>query len=183
MRQASRAVAKAFDFLVAAGAVVASALVAAMALTIGLEVLMRRVFSNSLPWVIQVNEYFVLAIPFLAGAWLLKQDGHTRLTLIQERMSPRIALSMKVATSILAAIVCSVLVWKTGGRVWDGIQAETIIRGDGFNVSQVWIWWVLPYGFALLVIQFLRDTYNGYRRLARGEDQVDLPSPSEFNEI
>lgn len=183
MRQALRVAAHIFDSVADAGAFVATGLIGAMALTIGLEVLMRRVFSNSLPWVIQVNEYFVLAIPFLGGAWLLRQDGHTRLTLVLERVSPRTAIAMNVGTSLLAALVCGVLTWKMGGRVWDSLVDWTIIRGDGVNVPQVFVWWVLPFGFTMLGIQFLRDAYAGYMKLRAGESHVDIPSPSEFLEV
>ena len=159
MKRSLHGLARAFDIVADAGAFVSTWLIAAMALTIGLEVLMRRIFSNSLSWVIQINEYFVMAIPFLAGAWLLKQDGHTRLTLVMERVSPRTANLMRVGTSVLAAVICAVLVWKTGSRVWEGIVAETVIRGDSFSIRQVWVWWVLPFGFTMLCIQFLRDAY------------------------
>ena len=179
--RATHIVGRAFDIVVDTGAFAATWLVAAMALTIGLEVLMRRVFNNSLPWVIQINEYFVMAIPFLAGAWLLKHDGHTRLTLIMERVSPRKANLMRVGTSVLAAAICAVLVWKTGSRVWEGFEADTIIRGDSFNIHQWRVWWVLPFGFALLGIQFLRDAYSSYSERNRVEGPV--VSPSEFAEI
>ena len=172
---------RAFDIVVDVGAFAATWLIAVMALTIGLEVLMRRVFNNSLPWVIQINEYAVMAIPFLAGAWLLKRDGHTRLTLVMERVSPRTANLMKVGTSILAAAICAVLVWKTGSRVWEGFDAGTIIRGDAFSIRQVWIWWVLPFGFATLCIQFLRDAYASYRD--RDHVEGEAFTPSELAEI
>ena len=181
MKRAPQLAGRAFDFVVDAGAFVATWLVAVMALTIGLEVLMRRVFNNSLPWVIQINEYFVMAIPFLAGAWLLKHDGHTRLTLIMERVSPQKANFMRVGTSILAAAICAVLVWKTGSRVWEGFAEDTIIRGDSFNIHQWKIWWVLPFGFATLCIQFLREAYSGLRNPIR--DTSEVASPSEFAEI
>ena len=99
-----------------------------------------------------------------------------------ERVSPRTANLMRIGTSILAAVICAVLVWKTGSRVWEGIAAETVIRGDGFSIRQMWVWWVLPFGFALLCIQFLRDAYTRYRHPLRDEDKL-TPSPSEFAEI
>lgn len=181
MKRTLHMLGRAFDAVIDTGAFAATWLIAVMALTIGLEVLMRRVFNNSLPWVIQINEYAVMAIPFLAGAWLLKHDAHTRLTLIMERVSPRTANLMRVGTSILAAAICGMLVWKTGSRVWEGFDAGTIIRGDAFSVRQVWIWWVLPFGFATLGIQFLRDAFARYR----GRDRVEgeALSPSELAEI
>ncbi len=166
----------AFDTVVDAGAIAATGLIGAMALTIGLEVLMRRVFSNSLPWVIQVNEYFVLSIPFLGGAWLLRQDGHTRLTLVLEQVSPRTAVLMNIATSIVAAGICGVLLWATGGRVLEGIEAGRVIRGDGFNIREAWVWWVMPVGFALLGTQFLRDVYSGSQRLVQLRSRGDSGS-------
>ena len=181
MKRTLHMLGRAFDAVIDTGAFAATWLIAVMALTIGLEVLMRRVFNNSLPWVIQINEYAVMAIPFLAGAWLLKHDAHTRLTLIMERVSPRTANLMRVGTSILAAAICGMLVWKTGSRVWEGFDAGTIIRGDAFSVRQVWIWWVLPFGFATLGIQFLRDAYAGYRNRDRVEGEA--LSPSELAEI
>ncbi len=181
MKRTLHMLGRAFDIVVDMGAFAATWLIAVMALTIGLEVLMRRVFNNSLPWVIQINEYAVMAIPFLAGAWLLKHDGHTRLTLIMERVSPRTASLMRVGTSILAAVICAVLVWKTGSRVWEGVESATVIRGDAFSIRQMWIWWVLPFGFATLSIQFLRDAYTSYRDRGRAEREV--VSPSEFAEI
>ena len=169
MKRALHFLAQGFDRTVDAGAFAATWLIAAMALTIGLEVLMRRVFSNSLSWVIQVNEYFVMAIPFLAGAWLLKHEGHTRLTLVMERVSPRAANAMRVGTSLLAAAICGVLVWKTGSRVWEAVVEDTIIRGDSFAIRQAWVWWVLPFGFALLGVQFLRDAWARLRGPLPGE--------------
>ena len=76
LKRAPRLLAKAFDIVVDTGAVAATWLIAAMAVTIGLEVLMRRVFSNSLPWVIQVNEYFVMAIPLAAHGCSSKTGTH-----------------------------------------------------------------------------------------------------------
>jgi C4-dicarboxylate transporter DctQ subunit len=184
LRKTPHVLSRAFDTVVDAGALAATELIGAMALTIGLEVLMRRVFWNSLPWVIQVNEYFVLSIPFLGGAWLLRQDGHTRLTLVLEQVSPRTAVLMNIATSILAAGICGVLFWATGGRVLEGIEAGTVIRGDGFNIREVWVWWVMPVGFTLLGTQFLRDAYSGSQRLVHMRNGADLPStPPELFEV
>ena len=115
---------KAFDIVVDVGAFAATWLIAVMALTIGLEVLMRRVFNNSLPWVIQINEYAVMAIPFLAGAWLLKRDGHTRLTLVMERVSPRTAnLNEGGHVHPRGPRSAPCWFWKTGSRVWEGFDA------------------------------------------------------------
>jgi len=132
-----------------------------LALAIGFNVLMRRVFESPVGWVIQGGQYTLVYIAFLASPRLLQMNAHTRMTLLTDRLGPHHARALKLFADLVSSAICIVLFYLTAEATITSIQDNAIYRGN-FDISRAIIWWVMPFGFLLLLIEFLRETWHGF---------------------
>ena len=94
------------DGLIMAFCIAAVIVVAGLAVCVGLEVGMRYFLGTPTRWVVEFSEYALLWIAFLSGAWILREEGHVRVEMLTELLSPRWQRWMHSATSLLGAAVC-----------------------------------------------------------------------------
>jgi TRAP-type C4-dicarboxylate transport system permease small subunit len=149
-----------YDRLVAVSFKATLALLMFIALSIGFNVLMRRVFDNPVGWVIQGGQYTLVYITFMAAPRLLQVNAHTRMTLLTDRLRPHRARLMKLFSDSVSAAICLVLFYLTAESTINSIRDDAVYRGN-FDIDRAIIWWVMPYGFLLLLIEFLREAWQG----------------------
>ncbi len=155
-----------YDGLVRYGFYAAGVLVMALALSIGVNVVMRWLFDDSLTWIVEGGEYILLFVTFLASAHILHENGHARMLLLVERLNPSRARLLNLFSSVLGAIVSLVLAWVTTDSTLDSIRFGNFYRGAAIEVPQAALWWVIPFGFLLLAIEFTRQAV-GFARATR----------------
>jgi TRAP-type C4-dicarboxylate transport system permease small subunit len=115
----------------------------------------------------EISEYGLLYMNFLVVAWVLKKGGHVKVDIIFNWLNPRNQLRMDIFTSIIAGIA-SLLITVYGAKVtWHlfktGYYTPTILELPKFIIIAI-----IPTGFLLLFIQFIRKTYDhikNYRSL------------------
>ncbi|MBD85635.1 MAG: hypothetical protein CL743_03835 [Chloroflexi bacterium] len=144
-----------FDFIVDYSFYIAAFLILFVALIVGYEVLMRRVFNAPTFWVLQTSGYALAFITFLSATKILKEDGHTRMSVVTENLPVRYVKVMNKITSFSSAIVCAILTWRTGLSTYQGYQWGLSLW-EGYTIPQYLVWWIMPFGFFLLTIQFIR---------------------------
>ena len=128
------------DALITFSGALAAILVAALAICVGLEVVMRYFFAAPTRWVIEFSEYALLWIAFLAGAWILRAEGHVRV-------------------EMLGAVVCAVFCWVSATYVL-GIRASGEMLFKSVPIEKWAVMAVIPPGLALLAIQFARRAFR-----------------------
>jgi len=106
-------------------------------------------------WVNQFSEYGLLFITFLGTAWLLSLERHVSVTVVVDLLPPRGRAVAKQLHMIVGAIISATLFWFTLGSTWDH-YTRGIIDVNTVDVPKAWILAVIPFGFFLLTIQFLR---------------------------
>jgi len=111
-----------FDRILNLLAFLAAALIAFMMLSVCFEVIMRYFFNRPTSWVLETAEILLLYIAFLPAAWLLREEGHVRMDLVLVRLKPRHQAWVNMITSILAALVFSVIIWYGTQVTWDHFQ-------------------------------------------------------------
>lgn len=156
-----------YDLLVRYAFYASGVLVMALALSIGVNVVMRWLFDDSLTWIVEGGEYILLFVTFLASAHILHENGHARMLLLVERFSPQRARLLNLFSSILGAIVSLVLAWVTADSTLESIRFGNFYRGAAIEVPQAALWWVIPFGFLLLAVEFIRQAV-GFARATRG---------------
>jgi TRAP-type transport system small permease protein len=154
---AGKAAGAVVDALITACGLLAAIIVAALACCVALEVVMRYFFGAPTRWVIEFSEYALLWLAFLAGAWILRAEGHVRVEMLTELLSPAWQRRLHVVTSWLGAGVCAVYCWVTADYVLR-IRDSGEMLFKSVPVEKWAVMAVMPPGLALLAIQFVRRT-------------------------
>lgn len=134
------------------------------------EIVMRYFFNRPLIWVVELSEYGLLYITFLATSWLLRQEGHVKVDVILDLMSPVWRTRWGTLSSLLGLVVSIVLTVFGAMVTWDhyqrGLYKPTVLE------FPTWIpLLAVPLGSLLLSLRFL-IMFKGYcrdlRSLAKG---------------
>ncbi|MHB8765293.1 MAG: TRAP transporter small permease [Deferrisomatales bacterium] len=155
-----RGVGKGFDALVTGAAVAAGGLLLFVTISVSYAILARAAGWYQPIWVVQFNEYALLWITFLGGAWVLRQGGHVAIDLVTVRLPPAGQRGAEGLQRWLGAAVCGVLAAFSAATVWDHY-----LRGvedvQAVDVPKSLVLAVIPLGFALLAAQCLRTGAGG----------------------
>ncbi|UCD82835.1 MAG: TRAP transporter small permease [Desulfobacterales bacterium] len=118
-------------------------------------------------WSVQFNEYSLLWMTFLGGAWLLRRKRHVSLDILTRRLN---ASNLRILNSLHAALgllVCGCLTWICGVVVWDHFQ-RGVIDVRAVDVPKHWILAVVFFGFFILTLEFMCEMLREVRQV-RGD--------------
>ena len=148
-----------FDYILGSLTYLAAAILTFIMLSVCWDVIARAVARQPLKWVLEFSEYSLLYITFLGAAWVLKNERHVIVDIGLNQLNPKTRALFNVATSILGAIICILLTWYGWDVSWNhlqrGLYQPTAIEPPDFPIFVI-----IPIGSFLLLIQFLRRTYN-----------------------
>ncbi len=120
-----------------------------------MEILTRWFFDITNLWLVELSEITLLYITFLGAAWVLGNDKHVTLDVLLNCISEDSQRRLHLVLSVLGAVTCFVVTWFGILMMIDQFQHDirepTIMAPLTF-----WITLVIPFGFLLLGVQFLR---------------------------
>ena len=125
-----------------------------MMVTITYDVIMRYAFKMPTKWSFEFNEYFLLAVVFLAGAWTLPAGGHVNVDLLYRRFSQR-------GQAILELITCSLAIIFLALYTWQGIRftLDAFVQGTKSAEYMAVLQWpirsFMVIGAILLCLEFI----------------------------
>jgi len=125
-------------------------LIAVVAMLV-VQVILRFVFTYSLPWPEEASRYLMIWIVMLAGSLLVRDDQLVRVDFLDHLWpEPWLVWRNAVFRVLLAAMLC-VLVWQG----WD--QAAFAIRRTttALQISWFWPYLAIPVGGGLMLVQML----------------------------
>ena len=158
------------DVLVVCLAWIAGGFVLLMWLSINYEVVMRYFLLSPTSWVTDFTLYFILYITFLGTAWVLAKDGHVKIELLLNVMPLNAQRGFNTVTSVVGAFVCGVLFWYSLKLTVNSFQTEALFVQS--VILPRWpVYAVIPLGFFLLIIQFLRRGWH-YAREGRNHGRT-----------
>ena len=163
MAKLANTAARVFDRLNEYLAILTQILVAYMVISITIQVITRYVFNFVPALLMETWQYSLMVIPFLGAAWLLRMEGHVVVDVLFHFMKPRAQAILNAVTSGITAaatlgfgIFAALMVIETyqaGHR-----DPESILFLPSWIIISV-----IPFGMALLFIQFSRRTYRYWR--------------------
>lgn len=137
-------------------AAIAGLLIMLSMLTIVLQIIVRNLYGNSLIWVQEYNEYILLYIPFLAGAWLLRNNDHVIVNLIDNISSLSSSRFLKVIVSILGISSMIIIVYYSTIVTIDifnrGVTSTTVL-----STPLVYVYMIIPLGSLFMLLEFIRQ--------------------------
>ena len=148
---------------------IAGWIVLVMMITIVYDVFMRYVFGMPTKWSFEFNEYFLLAVVYLSGAWTLRVGGHVNIDILYRRLSHRRQALAEIITSSLGIIFTAILAWQAGLFTYDAVIEGT--RSPEFMAVLQWpIRLLMVVGASLLCLEFTFQLGH-YARVLGGDKE------------
>lgn len=127
------------------------------------EVIMRYFLDRPTFWVLEVVEWCLVWMTFLSAAWVLKEDRHVTMDIVVTRLNPKARILLGVITSGIGALICLTLTWY-GAQVVHDHFVRGVVEAKVLKAPKAPLLAVIPAGFSLLFIQFIRRIYNLLRK-------------------
>ena len=148
-------------------AVVAGTLLGALALLISLDIASRQMPGFSMPWSLDVAEYLLYLITFLAAPWVLLSGGHITVDLVVARLAPPARRRADRGANAVGAVASLVLFW-FACRVWWRSFSDGTLVYETFVFPEWWLFSAAPPVFLLLAALFVRRTVRPHAAGAAG---------------
>ena len=126
--------------------------------SISYSIITRQMGLGSPIWVFQFNEYSLLWITFLGTAWLLAENKHVRISLLTNVLGGKVNKWLDIIHSLMGFVLCGVLAWYGFFSTRDHLL-RNVIDTQAVDVPKWIILAVIPFGFVLLSLQFLKKFY------------------------
>jgi TRAP-type C4-dicarboxylate transport system permease small subunit len=156
-----------FEFAISAFLFISGVLLTLIILAVCTDVVMRYLFNRPIFWVAELSEYSLLYITFLGTAWLLKQGGHVKIDLFTSRLAPKKRERLAIVSGIIGIFISVVFTYYGFKVTWDlferGVFNPTLLEFPKGPLIAV-----IPIGFFLLLIQFVRMIYASWKTLKGG---------------
>ena len=126
------------------------------------DVVLRNLFDISLLGVFELSELAMVLVVCLGLGWTFIDDGHIRVSLLVERLSPRVALITNAATGLMVAVFLLFLAYPS---TIEAIRS-TSIQEFRWGVVEIPIWWakiMLSMCLWLTFLQFVFGSLNSLR--------------------
>ena len=150
----------AFDRIIDYLAYIAGGIIIFVALSIFLNVMSRQLLRFSLLGVIEIGEYSLCFITFLATAWLLRKEGHVKMDIVVNRLNPAKQAWVNMFMSFIGAGLCLALTWYGVIVTVDAWQRNVFLSSTVLQAPLALLLFIIPIGCFLLFIQFLRRAYG-----------------------
>jgi C4-dicarboxylate transporter, DctQ subunit len=116
---------------------------------------LTRTFNLPNPiWIVQINEYILVWVCFLATAWVLSVNKHVRVDILMTRFGQRKRTFLLFIQDSASTILCAIFFYLCSLSTWEHLRDKVVDVGS-IDVPKGWILVVIPVGFLLLTFQFL----------------------------
>ncbi len=169
---------KLFDKILDSLSVIVSMILIFMTISIGYSIFARAIGFRGPVWIVQFNEYAMLFATFLGTAWLLSKGKHVSIELIVSRFNRRGQKVFELIHSIMGIGLSSTLFYYGSLTTIENFR-RNVIHVQAVDVPMAYILFVIPLGFFLLLLQFIRNIFISVRELRRTETISDLNSDAK----
>jgi TRAP-type C4-dicarboxylate transport system permease small subunit len=144
----------ALDWLIDALALVAGAMLCILTVLVCLDVASRTLRLFAMPWTLDVTEYLLYAITFLAAPWVLREQGHIAIEIVVERLPRRTRSVLQRVTDAFGAAVCSVLFVFACRVLWRSYSQNNVVH-ETFVFPEWYLFTLAPPVFLILAVEFV----------------------------
>jgi len=151
-------VSRIFDLILNAGGALAAFLIILVMVMVCLKVFARYVLGYGFIGIDQISGTLLLYMTFLGAGWVLKKEQHITIDILYSALGAGARRWADIVTSVLCAAVCLVLVVFGTLEVVGSWQRGVLIAAE-IEMSRALNLAVIPIGFLLLFLQFLRRVH------------------------
>lgn len=151
-----------FDRIIVWFAWMAGILMVFSLISVCIDVVLRYFFNRPTGWVLQISEYILLYIPFMAAAYVLREDSHIRIDILLNRLKPKAQNIIHLITSVLGFFVLLTLAYY-GAYVTVDFYQRNVPTLKYLKMPEFLVIMVIPVGCFLFALQFGRKALSIYR--------------------
>lgn len=119
------------------------------------DVFANLLFGRSIIWVNEFSEYMLLYVAFLGAAWVLRENAHIKVDIIEKAVSPRVLDILDAFSIFIGGVASSFFLWFSFFYTLDVWERE-ITSLTALQVPQVYVVVIMPIGCAVLLLEFVR---------------------------
>lgn len=135
-----------------------------MTMSIAYEVVVRYFFSRPTAWALDFSEYILVYSTFLAAPWILKNNGHTSVSLLTDALNEKNRNILVLFSSLIGSLVCAVITYYGIMDTWEALWRGTMIIRP-VVVPKFMILWIIPFGCFMLFWYFVKSICGSYKVL------------------
>lgn len=160
-----------------------TAMLMALLLIMGVQIVLRYGFSSSLIWAEESCRYLLIWISFLAVSLSYERGEIASVNMLRDALPRRAGLFLSMLSNALGVVLLAVLVlygFRYAQRLGAApIPAMHFLFGDLFGPDapvpgMFWVYLALPVGMGMLAVRLLVDVVLYARMLSTGEHARDL---------
>ncbi len=152
-------------------AYIAAFLIAAMMVTITLDVVIRNLGYQSSAHFFTFTEYALLVVPCMGAPWLVRERGHIYVEILLMHLKPEARRWLLRLIGLACVAVCLVVAWYGFGvTIQDFENNEKDVRS--FDMPRWMIVGWIPLSFLMMAIEFARFLKRGENFLASFAEQL-----------
>jgi C4-dicarboxylate transporter, DctQ subunit len=136
-------------------AVVAGVLLAAMALAIVIDVVVRNLGFQPPAHTLTLTEYGLLYVTMLAAPWLVREKGHVHIELVTAAVGSRARFWLTRAVYALCVLTCMVIFWFALEVTIDQWRRD-VLDVRSFDMPRWLLTASIPLSFGLMAVEFAR---------------------------
>lgn len=138
---------------------ISAAIILVAMLFVSAEVISRQLFNAPIPGHLELSELLMPAIIFLALAYTQATGGHVRMTLVIERMSPRVRRATEIAAKLFSVGIYAVLTYYSAKHAYRSWQFDDVTMSPPYFL----IWpsaAMAPIGLFLVSVRIYLETLH-----------------------
>ena len=143
-------------------AIVIVVLICAFSLMLGLaalQVFLRGAFHTGIPWGDVAARQLVIWVGFFGAYLATRSDKHFHIDVLTRFLGERLRVWATVLSDLFAALICFLLVTASRTFVSVGLDANATLF---LGIPQTAAAAIVPAGFALIAVQFVLRTIEGF---------------------
>lgn len=148
-----RIIFKIYTALLAGLGLAAGIAIAGLAVSITGDVVGRNLGLGNFPWLLEVSEYVLFGVTFLAAPWVLRESAHVRVDVLVSNLPEHLKRPLNLSADILGFLISAILTWYALR-----VMKESLERGDLLFKELVvpeWPFFALAaFAGGLLIIEF-----------------------------
>lgn len=141
-------------------------LIVFVVIIVNAEVMLRYFFNSSFPYALELTQYSLVFITYLAMAQVLRKNGHISLDLLLSRVSSRVRGRFEVLDLIVVTVLCLFLTVLGLWVAWGYYKINYVFVGD-LPIPAFLLFMIIPITFFLTAIQGMRNIMSRRRKIMR----------------
>ncbi len=147
-------------------------LISVMGLALFLQVCMRFLFNNALPWPEEFARFAQIWIMFIGIGYGVRTNAHVGMNLFSEKYSFKVKRIVDIISNSLGVFISWVLLQSSLSFLTFQNSLSTAMR-----VPMYIVYSIIPISGALCIIYYVAFIIKSIQELIRGSSNLDIPLP------